>query len=42
VQNLFNHANFVGYSGTMTSPFFMKPTMVDGVRTINLPAGFNF
>ena len=42
VQNLFNHANFVGYSGTMTSPFFMKPTMVEGVRTINLSAGFNF
>ena len=42
VQNLFNHANFVGYSGTMTSPFFMKPTMVDGVRTINLSAGFTF
>lgn len=42
VQNLFNHANFVGYSGTMTSPFFMKPTSVAGVRTINLSAGFNF
>jgi len=42
VQNLFNHANFVGYSGTMTSPFFMKPTMVDGVRTINLSGAFNF
>jgi len=42
VQNLFNHANFVGYSGTMTSPFFMKPTMVDGVRTINFSGGFSF
>jgi hypothetical protein len=42
VQNLFNHANFVGYSGTMTSPFFMKPTMVDGVRTVNLSASFSF
>jgi hypothetical protein len=42
VQNLFNHANFVGYSGTMTSPFFMKPTMVDGVRTMTLSAGFSF
>jgi hypothetical protein len=26
VNNLTNHANLVGYSGIMTSPFFMTPT----------------
>jgi hypothetical protein len=30
-----------GCGGTMTSPFFMQPTMVDGVRTINLSAAFS-
>lgn len=42
VQNLTNHANYVGYSGVMTSPFFRKPTMVQGVRTFNLSAGLSF
>jgi hypothetical protein len=42
VQNLANHANYVGYSGTMTSTFFLKPTMVEGVRTMNLSVGFTF
>ena len=42
VQNLTNHANWVGYSGNMRSPFFLKPTGVDGVRTANLSVGFSF
>jgi len=42
VQNLTNHANWVGYSGNMRSPFFLKPTGVDGVRTANLSLGFSF
>ena len=41
-QNLTNHANYVGYSGLMTSPFFLKPTSVDGVRTVNISMGFSF
>jgi hypothetical protein len=27
-QNLTNEANYLGYSGTLTSPFFGKPTAV--------------
>lgn len=42
VQNLTNHANYIGYSGVMTSPFFMKPTAVDGVRSANVGMGFSF
>jgi hypothetical protein len=38
--NLTNHPNYVGYSGTMTSPFFGKPTSVLGTRKID--AGINF
>ena len=42
VQNLTNHANYVVYSGLMTSPFFMQPTMASGVRRVDLSAGFSF
>ena len=39
-QNLTNEANYLGYSGTLTSPFFGKPTAVSGMRKIDF--GFNF
>ncbi|MCX6543618.1 MAG: TonB-dependent receptor [Acidobacteria bacterium] len=42
VQNLTNHANYVGYNGNMTSPFFLKPTNVQGVRTVSLSASLSF
>jgi hypothetical protein len=42
VNNLTNHANYTGYSGLMTSPFFMRPTTVSGVRRIELSTGFSF
>jgi len=42
MDNLTNHANYSGYSGLMTSPFFMQPTTVTGVRTMNLMVGFSF
>ena len=38
-QNLTNQANYLGYSGTLTSPFFGKPTTVGGMRKID--AGIN-
>jgi carboxypeptidase family protein len=38
-QNLTNHPNYAGYSGTMTSPFFGQPTMVNGTRKVD--AGIN-
>ena len=39
-QNLTNHPNYVGYSGTLTSPFFRQATGVAGTRKID--AGINF
>jgi hypothetical protein len=39
-QNLTNEANYVGYSGTLTSSFFGRPTAVSGMRKIDV--GFNF
>jgi carboxypeptidase family protein len=41
-QNLTNERNFVGYSGTLTSPFFGKPTAVSGMRKIDFGIGINF
>jgi hypothetical protein len=42
VSNLTNSTNFTGYSGVMISPFFMKPTNVSGVRSINLSTALSF
>ena len=39
-QNLTNRANYTGFSGTMTSPFFRKATSVAGMRRVE--AGLNF
>ncbi|HEX6465448.1 MAG TPA: carboxypeptidase regulatory-like domain-containing protein [Vicinamibacterales bacterium] len=38
-QNLTNRANFIGYSGTILSPFYLKPTAVRDMRKIDV--GFN-
>jgi hypothetical protein len=38
-QNLTNERNYLGYSGTLTSPFFGRPTAVSGMRKID--AGMN-
>ena len=42
VNNLTNHANYYGYSGVMTSPFFGRPTTVQGVRQVRLQTSFSF
>jgi hypothetical protein len=42
IQNPTNRANLTGYSGVMTSPFFLKPTNADGVRRINFNVGLSF
>ena len=39
-QNLTNRANYIGYSGVMTSPFFRQPTAVTSTRRVE--AGLNF
>jgi Carboxypeptidase regulatory-like domain len=41
-QNLTNQANYLGYSGTMTSPFFGRPTSVSGMRKIDAGISLNF
>jgi Carboxypeptidase regulatory-like domain len=41
-QNLTNEANYLGYSGTVTSPFFGKPTTVSGMRKIEFGINFGF
>ncbi len=40
--NLTNEANYFGYSGTLTSPFFGKPTTVRGMRKIDAGINLNF
>jgi hypothetical protein len=39
VQNATNHNNYVGYIGTLTSPFFGQPTNVSSTRKVD--AGLN-
>jgi hypothetical protein len=41
-QNITNHANYTGYSGTMTSPFFGQPTNVQGTRKIDVGVQLTF
>ncbi len=42
IQNLLNHANFTGYKGTMTSPFFLQPQNVQNMRKVDLSLNFSF
>ena len=42
VQNLTNHVNYTGYSGTMTSPFFLQPQSVLNTRKIDISLNFSF
>jgi hypothetical protein len=41
-QNLTNQRNYLGYSGTLTSPFFGRPTAVSGMRKIDAGVGLQF
>jgi hypothetical protein len=41
-QNLTNAVNYLGYSGTLTSPFFGKPTGVREMRKIDVGIGLSF
>ena len=42
VQNLLNQASYTGFSGVMTSPFFLQPTSATGWRRITLGANVSF
>jgi hypothetical protein len=41
-QNLTNEKNYLGYSGTLTSPFFGRPTAVSGMRKIDAGMSLSF
>jgi hypothetical protein len=42
MQNVTNHANYSGYSGVLTSPFFGQPTNVVNPRKIDFGVNFGF
>src|SRR5262249_32499844 len=42
VQNLTNRANFVGYSGVLTSPLFGKPISAINPRRVNVGVQLGF
>ena len=42
VQNLTNRANYIGYSGVFTSPFFAQPTAVANPRKVDIGMNFQF
>ena len=42
IQNLTNRDNFVGYSGVMTSAYFLQPTAVANPRQIDFSLRFAF
>jgi len=41
-QNVTNQANYLGYSGTLSSPFFGRPTTVREMRKIDAGINLNF
>jgi hypothetical protein len=41
-QNLTNHANYTGYSGVLTSPFFGQATAVTGTRKVDMGVQLSF
>jgi hypothetical protein len=42
VNNLTNRANYSGFSGVMTSPFFMQARSVNNPRRIDFGMNVNF
>ena len=42
VQNLFNRPVYSGFSGVMTSPFFLQPTSASGVRRVTFNMNVSF
>jgi hypothetical protein len=42
VQNLLNQPAYSGFSGIMTSPFFLQPTSASGVRRVTFNTSVSF
>jgi hypothetical protein len=42
IQNLTNRANYQGFSGVLTSPFYARPTTVSAMRKVDIGMGLSF
>jgi hypothetical protein len=42
IENLTNHANYIGYNSAISSALFLQPTAIQGVRRITFSMGINF
>jgi hypothetical protein len=42
IQNLLNQPMYTGFSGIMTSPYFLQPTQASGVRRVTLNTNVSF
>jgi len=42
INNISNHANLAGFSGVMTSDFFMRPTAVQNPRKVDIGMNISF
>ena len=42
INNLLNRRNYLGFSGVATSPFFMQPTRVSGMRRADMGMNISF
>lgn len=42
IINLTNHANYINYSGTMTSPFFLQAQGFQNMRKVDISLNFSF
>ncbi len=42
INNLFNQASYSGFSGVMTSPFFLQPTQANGYRRLTFNMNVSF
>ena len=42
IQNVTNHANYIGYSGVYSSLFFRQPTAVANPRKVDIGMNFQF
>jgi len=42
IDNIFNTRNYGGFSGVMTSPFFLKPTSAYGQRSSSVNMNLSF
>jgi hypothetical protein len=42
IQNLLNQPSYSGFSGVMTSPFFLQPTQASGVRRVMFNMNVSF